>query len=273
MKVKFGWKSLDLNVDGDPVEGSDEVLAFKEDDLTRRRRWHTRGYTVNRFLPEGVFLQFLDGTKELFVKYLHKAGLEVDSDFSLKNYHKLVKGRPEVHHRVLELTQSIPWVELPVHYSTLEERITEITSVPVDCRQPETGERTFSFHIVLPREGELSPIYRDAWNPAHKGAVTIQVPVSVGPLKSSMLLAPGSHLWPESDLIRTREEASVNGIVCGVPGLISCKRPLAIKRPSVGLNRVIVCSSYLLHGGIVNSNRTFTHVSLEMHFWRRKFGH
>ncbi len=271
MKVKQGFRSLEFKVTGEPYSGENEVLTELEDDLTSRRRWHQRGYTVKRFLPEGVFVQFHEGLRELFIHYMRKTGLEVPGDFKIKNYHQLVKDDEDIHQKLIAQTRAIPWHLLPIHFTTLEERISEITSIPVECKNPADGDRFFYFRVIRPGETENNPLHRDAWKPENKGAINIHVPITSGPIKSSLILAPGSHLWPECELIRTKDGAVMNGIKCEFPGVIESQRPVKIKRPFTGPNRVMVYSPYLLCGGITNHNRSFTHISLEMRFWRKKF--
>ena len=273
MKLKLGFRSLEINVDGEPFEGNNEVLTKIEDDLTQRRRWHEKGYTVKRFLPEGVFIQFHEGMQELFIKCMRKVGLEVPGDFKLKDYHKLVKNDPELHQKVMQQTKLIQWYQLPVHFTSIEERISEITSVPVECKKPDNGERAFDFRVVMPGESENNPLHRDAWKEANKGAINIHVPLTTGPRKTTFILAPGSHLWPECEVVRTRDGAIMNGVKCEFPGVMEAKRIVKVKRPATGMNNVMVYSSYLLCGGITNQNKSFTHVSLEMRFWRKKFSH
>jgi hypothetical protein len=269
MKASVGFGSIDYKVEGEPFVGRNEVLAKLDDDLTARRNWHKQGYVIKKFLPSGTYLQFHGGMEELFRKCLTRAGIEVNSNFKASNYHELVKGNYDLHLKVIEQTKLLQWYDLPIHVSIIEEVVSEIVSVPVRSIKPINGERVFHFRVVRPGEPDFNPLHRDAWQAENKGAINIYVPLVGSNQNSSLLLAPGSHLWPEHRITRTKEGAVMNGVKFNVPGVIDSQIPITLERPNPGINHVMVFSPYLIHGGAVNKNRRTTRISLEMRFWRK----
>ncbi|MEO1253560.1 MAG: hypothetical protein AAFY41_01560 [Bacteroidota bacterium] len=88
--------------------------------------------------------------------------------------------------------------------------------------------------------------------------------------KSSLRIIPGSHQWPESEVVRSKEGATMNGLKFNVPGMMSSKKEMKMTVPDPLDNQVLVFSPYLLHGLSENLNRNETRISLEMRFWRDK---
>jgi hypothetical protein len=269
MKARVGFRSVEYNVEGEPFVGSNEVLCKKDDDLTSRRIWHKQGYTIKKFLPEGIYLQFHEGMYDLFRKCLFRAGIDVPPGFRPANYHELVKDNYDLHLKVIEQTKLLPWHDLPIHVSIIEEVVSEIISVPVRSVKPMNGERVFHFRVIRPGQPDFNPLHRDAWQEENKGAINIYVPLVGSGSKSSLLMAPGSHLWPEHRITRSKEGALMNGVKFNVPGLMDSQIPIKLERPNPGINHVMVFSPYLIHGGSLNQNRHTTRISLEMRFWRK----
>ncbi len=269
MKVRVGMRSIEHEVSGETFVGRNEVLVRKHDDLTSKRVWGKEGFTLKKFLPIGTFLQFHQGVEELFRKCMQKAGIDVDAKFNIANYHKLVKNNPELHERVVEQTKLLQWYHLPIHISIIEEAISEIVSIPVKTLNPLTGERTFQISVVRPGQPDHQPLHRDAWQENNNDTLNIYVPIAGSNKKSSLVIAPGSHFWPEHRLTRTKNGAEMNGIKFDLPGLIESELPLTLQRPNPGMNHVLVFSPYLIHGGSANQNKNTTRISLEMRFWRK----
>lgn len=269
MKIRLGLKSIEYKVEGEPFVGKNQVLAKEHDDLTSKRSWHKEGYTIQKFLPNGTYLQFHEGMEDLFRKCLQRAGLSVTKDFPISNYHKLVDKNNELHARVIEETKRLKWTDLPIHRANIEAVVSEIVAAPVTCRTQGNEDRVFRFRILRPGQPDYNPLHRDAWQEEKKNSVNIYVPLTGSNSKSSLLLVPGSHLWPEHRLTRTREGALVNGIKVNSPGIISSEIPLSVRRPNPGINRIMVYSPYLIHSESMNQNKSFTRISLEMRFWRK----
>ena len=269
MKVRVGLKSIEYKVEGEPFVGKNQVLVKEHDDLTSKKSWHKEGYTIQKFLPNGTYLQFHEGMEDLFRKCLHRAGIPVNKDFRISDYHKLVGKDSELHARVIEQTKQLKWFDLPIHKANIEAVVSEIVAAPVTCRTPRDEDRVFRFRVLRPGEPDYNPLHRDAWQEEKKDSVNIYVPLTGSNRKSSLLLVPGSHLWPEHRMTRTKEGAIVNGVKVNSPGIINCEIPLKVIRPNPGLNRIMVYSPYLIHSESMNQNRGFTRVSFEMRFWRK----
>ena len=99
--------------------------------------------------------------------------------------------------------------------------------------------------------------------------MNIYVPIAGSTSKSSLPLMPGSHLMPESELVRTADGSQVNGISYTVPCIVDViGRKFELTRPNPEPGQFLLFSPYLIHGGAANRNADTTRISLEMRFWR-----
>ena len=122
--------------------------------------------------------------------------------------------------------------------------------------------------IVRPRRpADNNPLHRDSWLARLRDAVNAYIPLAGSNELSSLPVLPGSQRWPESEVERTLAGATMNGVVFTVPAVVAAERGLALQRPRVGENEIMLFSPHVIHGGGVNLNPGITRVSLEMRFW------
>ncbi|MEQ8471927.1 MAG: phytanoyl-CoA dioxygenase family protein [Marinoscillum sp.] len=253
---------------GTPLMGDDVVLAKVDNDLTLNQPWSDVGFAISPFLKPDDYRQFYQGFELLFNNTLLDAGLEVPSGFTPKYYHQLVADNYEQHLKVIGKTKLFDAVDFPIDMSMVEKRVSELLKVEVKSIKPMNKERVFHLRVIRPGSADYNPLHRDAWQDENRGAINIYVPLIGSNQNSSLQLCPGSHLWPESATVRSKEGALMNEVKFNVPGLISSDQPIELIRPNPGENEMLIFSPYTIHGLSANHNLNETRISLEMRFWR-----
>jgi ectoine hydroxylase-related dioxygenase (phytanoyl-CoA dioxygenase family) len=112
-------------------------------------------------------------------------------------------------------------------------------------------------------------LHRDVWLPDYKNCINLYIPIAGSNEKSSLVISPGSHRWPELNLEKTIDGARINGIRYIVPAVskILCQKEFV--RPNPKENEVLIFSPYLIHGGSINLNKNLTRISIEVRLWRK----
>lgn len=268
VRVPLGDGAIEYEVEGTTAYGADEVLLERDDDLLAGTLFAEPGYGVAPFLPAADYATLVDGVGNLlwqaFSSVIRPAA---DTRLALADYHRYVDD--EEHLRLAQAT-GFNWRndELPIPMALVEERISEILGTAVVAINPNFEQQRFQVRVVRPGRPDNNPPHRDVWLERLRNAVNVYVPLAGSTPSSSLPLVPGSHRWRESEIERTIGGAKVNGIHYTVPAVTGARRPLALVRPAVGANEVMVFTPYAIHGGGVNANLDATRVSLEIRFWR-----
>ncbi len=268
VNYKLGEHVISLDLEGDTLVGSEEILLLQDENLIENTPWNEVGFNIERFLNFDDFIQIKSGIKTLISEIIQEAGGQVDKDFELEKYHLYVDNA--LHLRVAKLIQS-GWnvSKFPVHIDLVTARISEIIGKKVTTKAKHVDMNNFFVRIVRPQNfQDNNPPHRDVWLDRLRDAVNIYAPICGSNAQSALGLVPGSHLLKESEIERTAEGAILNGTSYTVPCVISIRNeiPLLI-RPNPEENEVMLFSPYLVHGGGYNFNTDVTRISLEMRFW------
>ena len=259
---------LSYNTPGEKSWGEERVLLDQAVDLTASTSWHAKGFTIETFLDQKTFDTFRKQTHALLIDCWKKAGLDLLNDFALDQYHILVKHFNE-HVSAVDKTKLLPLEEFPIPVRLLEDRISHICGVPLEVRNPYNGQKIFHFRVIRPQQWDNNPLHRDVWLSDYDDCINLYIPIAGSNDRSSLILVPGSHLWPESRIERTNSGAEINGVKYNVPAVTSIKGSYTIERPNPGVNQVLVFSPYLIHGGAVNLNSNETRISIEIRLWKK----
>lgn len=269
MRVHLNQQEIDYSIRGRRQYGRDEVLLDLDDNLIAGTPWSKKGYGVAPFLKGEDARRFREGIEEIFRSLLMKEGIRDLSGFRLEKYHRTVQGLPDVHARVVDQIRGcFPTSGFPIPVRRVVDRISQVCGVGLTVRNPVTGMEVFCLRVVRPQCRDFNPPHRDVWLDRLRNAINIYAPIAGSNEKSSLSLVPGSHLWKESEIERTREGAVVGKLAYTVPAVTSAKKRIRMVRPNPGPDEVLVFSPYLIHGGAANLNKDVTRVSLEMRFWR-----
>lgn len=258
-------------VEGDVIVGRDEVLSRNDDDLTRETPWSAQGYVVTKFVAAALVEQLRSGVRDLIAAVLRDGGVDVPSNFRLEDYHHMTAADARAHAVLFAgIRHGFPLTRLPIDPTAVEKRVGEVVDTEVTAHNESFGLHVFNLRVVRPGSDDNNPPHRDVWLDRLRNAVNIYVPLVGSDARSSLPVVPGSHLWSESEIVRTAAGATVNGSAYTVPAVVGAKRPLNFVRPDPAADEFLVFSPYLIHGGAKNLTGNVTRVSLEMRFWRRR---
>jgi hypothetical protein len=215
-----------------------------------------------------TFNAFRRQTHALLLDCWRKAGIVAPKDVPLDQYHTLVKDF-DTHLSAVEYTKLLPVEQFPIPIELLEDRVSQSCGVPVEVRNPFDGQRIFHFRVIRPQQWDNNPLHRDVWLPDYDNCINLYIPVAGSNERSSLILVPGSHLWPESRIERTVAGATIKGVKYNVPAVTAINGTYSIERPDPRENQVLVFSPYLIHGGAVNLNRDESRISIEIRLWKK----
>lgn len=269
VNYKLGNKEIELELIGNTDKGEDEVLLLKDENLIEKTSWNDQGFSIEKFVSEEDFILIKKGFKKLVSQKIMDSGGEIDTNFTLENYHLYVDD--ELHLKIAKSIQS-GWnvSQFPIEIEQINKRISAIIGIDVSTEAKHVDLNNFFLRIVRPQNfQDNNPPHRDVWLDRLRDAVNIYVPICGSNSQSSLGLIPGSHLLKESDIERTVEGAILNGTSYTVPCVISVKgEQPRLLRPDPKENQVMLFSPYLVHGGGYNFNKNITRMSLEVRFWK-----
>lgn len=259
---------LSYEAEGKTARGENEVLLSKAVDLTSKTSWAKNGFSIQPLFDKHTFQEFISGTKELLINAWRNSGLDVDRNFPLDQYHQKAIST-EQHLKAVDKTKLLDVDALPLGVKKMEERISEICKTDLVAKNPFDNQSIFHFRVIRPKRADNNPLHRDVWLEDYDDCINLYIPIAGSNPNSSLIIFPGSHLWPESRLEKTTEGALINGVKFNVPAITSISGEYEVTRPDPKENDVLVFSPYLVHGGAVNLNPDTTRISIEMRLWKK----
>ncbi|HMG91081.1 MAG TPA: phytanoyl-CoA dioxygenase family protein [Chryseolinea sp.] len=260
--------SISYEASGEKTWGDDRILLEHAVDLTASTSWHDKGFTIEPFLDSKSYGLFRQQAHALLLDCWKKAGLVPSDDFRLDQYHTLVKNFNE-HLAALDKTKLLPVEEFPIPLTQLEDRVSQICGMQVEVKNPYDGQKIFHFRVIRPQQWDNNPLHRDIWLQDYDDCINLYIPLAGSNERSSLILVPGSHLWPESRVERTISGAEINGVKYNVPAVTAIDGPYSIERPNPSENQLLVFSPYLIHGGAVNLDKHESRISIEIRLWKK----
>lgn len=269
MRVVIENNPLDFEIVGSTLVGEEKIMLDSDTDLLRGKPYHNEGYAIFDLLTDDEFKILETGFTGMIAGFLREGGFSVSEDFNLLHYHNFVDDQAHAH-VVKCIQQGLPIATMPLGETFLDEKIADILGFSVTSANAVLKHQTFSIRVVRPnRLTDNNPPHRDVWLDHLRHAVNIYLPVCGSDKNSALPILPGSHLWKESEIIRTTEGAVINGVKYTVPCVVGSSYGLNMIRPNPELKQVMLFSPYLIHGGGYNLNTDTTRVSLEMRFWKK----
>jgi len=260
--------NLKYEVTGPRHWGDERFLLREGIDLSAGTRWHAAGFTIETLFDTATYEAFYERTKSLLISCWKNAGLAIDDNFTLDQYHTVIKDY-QTHLNAVEKTKLIQVSEFPVPVQEIEDRISEICGVPLIARNPFDGQAIFHFRVIRPMLSDNNPLHRDVWLEDYDDCINLYIPVVGSNEDSSLIIIPGSHLWPESNIEMSDSGALIEGVKFNVPAVTALRGSYSFERPNPLQNQVLVFSPYLIHGGSVNLNTDKTRISIEMRLWKK----
>ena len=271
-------KAYTVSTEGGPpfLFGEDEILSRKDTDNCFDQPWYPAGFTIAPLLDEEGFNRLIDGLTTVVGKIvgriLGKDG--VPEGFTLNRYHHFIRTDQD-HYKVVGITRDLfpeaftfPLTKLIAQFeSLLGMQLTDIN--PVNNTQ---------CHVII----RINRPGSDDYNPPHKDIyefwdaknivpqfINFWIPICGVTPESTLPLAPGSHLLPESQVLRTRESSMANGKQYRVRTVRSWNGQSDLIRPHVGDGNVLIFTPHIIHGLAHNGQPDSTRVSLEFRLYRR----
>lgn len=270
MEYIINNRKIEYSAEGEKSFGNDEVLLNRAIDLTKGLDWNEAGYCVEKIFFNHTLEKLKHNTHQLLVESWKEVGLEVPDHFSLENYHTLINDF-ETHLKVLEKIKLLSTTSFPVDISIVEKTISKILKQEVHACNPFDNQRVFHFRIIRPLSGDNNPLHRDVWLEDYDNCINLYIPIAGSDENSSLILAPNSHLWPESIIERTIAGARIDGKQYNVPAVTRLKCRAKFIRPNPTVNEAIIFSPYLIHGGAANLNSDTTRISIELRLWKKNY--
>lgn len=252
--------------------GQDEVLLNAGDNLLKNIKSNKSGFKIVKF--KNYFSHI--ALKKFITKHIKnivekKKKIKI-KNFDLEKYHKYVD--QQEHFEVLkELSKGIRFNKA-IPKNKIEKLISDTLKIKVVTSNKKYKKKinpnVFFLRIVRPVKTDFNPPHRDVYFERYKSAVNIYIPICGSNSKSSLPIFPGSHNINESKIERTSLNTSFNNLKFSVPIVVKTSPDLKLIRPNPKNNELMIFSSYLIHGGAKNENKSTTRVSIELRFWRSR---
>lgn len=269
MKYTVNGTAIQYESANEAAWGSNDTLLDHATDLTRDTSWHDAGFLITEFLEtQADAADFNARCRELIKTCWRQSGLNVPSDFEVSKYHEIVHSQAE-HLAAVEQTKLLTIDRFPLDIEVVTRRVSELCGRKVIARNPFDGQSVFHFRVIRPDRQDNNPLHRDVWLEDYDDCINLYIPVAGSDERSSLILFPGSHLWPESRIEKTKGGARIGAVQFNVPAVTDIRGEFHVVRPDPGFNQFLLFSPYLIHGGAVNLNKDATRISIEMRLWAR----
>lgn len=269
MKYVVNGVELAYNPEGQKIRGNNEILLKKADDLTIDTPWHSTGFTIARLYDEEPdYEKFLKEVRSILLACWRRVGIQFENNTPLSRYHEYCLTQ-EQHIAAVDQTKLLSVNDFPLSINWIIRRAEEQLGIRLKAFNPYDQQSVYHFRVVRPLSGDNNPLHRDVWLEDYSSCINLYIPIAGSNEKSSLIILPGSHLWSESQIVRTATGAIVNGVKFNVPGVSSIDGEFKVIRPNPGHNEFLLFSPYLIHGGSVNLNKDETRISIELRLWRR----
>ena len=265
-----------LYIDGEPftfsVEGQfswgePELLFKAEDNVISRVEWTDEGYGVVPAFGREEFNAFKESVRQNILSAMEENGIGVDrKTFRLEEYHTVVTS-DEDHQKVIQITRNLTNEDFDFDIDALADRFGKELGYELTSWVEELQKSHIQIRISRPSTLDINPPHRDGYLSYWEDIVNVWVPIAGCNEKTSLPVAPGSHLIPEDEILRTQSKgASINGNLYSVPCILTTKKgDLHMVRPNPKEGEALLFSPFLIHGSAVNRSDV-TRVSIELRF-------
>jgi ectoine hydroxylase-related dioxygenase (phytanoyl-CoA dioxygenase family) len=191
---------------------------------------------------------------------------QVPDDFELQNYHRYLLN-PDIHFNVS--TWALDYTIFGDVFFEIRDQIEEMLKVPLKIKRIShlgvEGEYV-GFRVLRPQKNDHNPFHRDSWIPYWRDTVNIWIPICGFEDANSLQLIPGSHMWPDDQILKTKSGVEIDGKRYHVPAAIGSINDFSIETPRLRKGGGLIFSPYLIHGNGANRLKDKTRVSLEFRF-------
>ncbi len=265
--VKVDGASIPLTVDGEALRGPNTTLIGEGDDLTGDQPWADAGFTVLSFLTDDVLSELQNTVLDVVKSAIQAVGSDPGPNFDPADYAAVVEDQA-THMSVVEMARANFQKNLSDDVlDQIDRHVSGGLNFEVESRNPTTDRPRCQLRIARPGRPDFNPPHKDAWIEHLRNGLNLYAPLFGSNERTSLALVPGSHLWAENAISRTRSGAIVNGLKFNVPSVVE---DLEMVRPNPPPKHAMLFSPYIIHGLGVNLDVKQTRFSLEMRFWRKR---
>ena len=264
--------NCDLRIDGEPFsleihgeisKSSDEVLFQKHRDTLAGTPWRDAGYTIIDLFGDSEFEKLKDSVRAELSSIIRKLTDCDDRELDLQEYHRRVDD--DSHQKVISETRSLSYLSLEIDVDNVCEKVSAALGKSVTSHNDDSRGNVLILRISRPNALDINPPHRDGYQDVWKRTINLWVPISGCEKKSSLPVIPGSHLWPESDLVRTKASSAYIGANrYQVPAILASSAGLHFVRPNPSYGCALMFTPYLVHGSAFNQLEDTTRISLEL---------
>jgi hypothetical protein len=265
MVTDFKIDGVSHEVDfGDAVfsVGGSQVLSNAESDIAYGQDWYEQGFKVLDFLEPIEFTALFNGVTRCVEELVGAKGFQLDK------YHQYVQD-DETHYKVVEMTRNLFPEDFDFPLWEMLQNLETLFGFPLSDIDPDTGKK---LHMVLrinrPHSNDFNPPHKDIYQALDEYAeipkiVNLWIPIAGVSSQSMLPVAPGSHLLPESKILRTLDGGRMNGNQYRVRNVKRWGGGNEMQRPTIQYGQVLAFSPFIVHGCAVNNQEDATRVSLE----------
>lgn len=259
---------VDVTGSSEYVYGRHEFMSRAETDLVFGATWYEDGFKVMPFLCDEEFATLRGDIEDVIRKIVNAQGVDT-AGFRIDKYHRFVTD-DAMHLAVVSRTRDLfpEDFSLPMHQ--VIEKIGAVTGFPLSDIDA-TGAR---MHIIVrinrPRSTDFNPPHKDSYEDPDKARfLNVWIPICGVNDKSSLPLAPGSHLLPEDKILRTMDGGVVAGKKYRVRSIASWDGRSDLQRVVIDEGQLLIFSCHMIHGIAHNDQDDTTRVALEFRLFRK----
>ncbi len=272
-KIEQADYQINVSDDNEFKFGEEETLSDEAHDITFHQPWYKKGYEVFDFLSEQEFADLKNGLTAC-VKKLIQEETNIDvTGFDLQSYHHFIN-TDEDHFKIVKRTRDLFPDDFNFHVQKVFSKFEEILGFKLSDIDNHSKEK---LHIIIrinrPDSTDYNPPHKDIYEAVDNAGYVPQflnfwIPVCGVTENSSLPMAPGSHLIPESKVERTFIGGVVEGNKYRVRAIKSWDGNNQFIRSKVNDGQFLVFTSHLIHGLAINSEKDQTRVALEFRLFK-----
>ena len=252
--------------------GESQVLSNRETDICYHQPWYEKGYVTRPLLDDVAFKALQKTITDLVANIIADELGKSTENFELGRYHTHVRS-DEDHYRVIRKTRDLYLKDLSIDLMTQFEALLGFSVTDID---PQTHESIYVIvRINRPQSGDFNPPHKDIYHfadgdvPYLPKFVNIWIPICGVNHLSSLPVAEGSHLIPESNILRTHEKGVIGKNTYNVRMIKEWNHSNELSRVAIKEGEALFFTPHLIHGLAVNEQQDTTRVSLEFRLFKK----
>ena len=246
-------------------------------DITKNLSWYKKGYIIKNFSNILSFAKIKDSITQSIKKIILQNHPEINlNNFKLEKYHEYISS--DQHLKLDKLYKRLYPKDLGFDDKKIINFISKEVGKDLSYKNEKNINHWIIIRIIMPSStGTLG------YNPAHKDIydedfdarnlipkmVNTWIPICGVNKNTGLPLAISSHLFKESEILRTKSGATIEGQKYSVNCIKSWGGNNQLKIISPKEGELLIFSSHLIHGLAKNYNIDQTRVSLEFRLHKK----